>query len=162
MNEQIYNCLLCNRAFNSSQALRAHLKVHKEDLCDFNVRVPKYLREEFKRACHNHGTTTCHLIVAFMKAVVEQEKRGIFPFPLTTNPIVVNFTYHDHHYGRPRSPYRYTRPADLTKPYLDYYACERCEISFEPSVIEHHPSMWRNKCPYCGLELRLVYKKGRS
>jgi len=83
-------------------------------MCDFNVRIPKALRDDFKRLCEAHGLTTCHVMVALLNAAVESFRRGVtFEWDARTeearlregsNPLNVNI--YQNFLGKPRSSWK--------------------------------------------------------
>jgi len=86
----VYKCVLCPKAFNNVQSLRAHMKVHRDvEFEHFHVRLPRAKVEEFKEFCRRHNTTTCHMILAMIDAYIEGDKRGLIQIG-STNPAVVH------------------------------------------------------------------------
>ena len=86
----VYKCVLCPKAFNNVQSLRAHLKVHRDvEWKRLSVRLPKEKVVEFEEFCRRHNTTTCHMVLAMIDAYVEGDKRGLIQIG-STNPAVVH------------------------------------------------------------------------
>jgi len=117
----VYKCIICGREFEKGQSLRAHLKVHKAQMAEFSVKIPKGLRDDFRELCRAHGVTTCHVVVGLMAAAVEGFRRGVvFEWDPRTetarlksgsNPLVVNF--HQNFLGKPRSAWKTPLPPSL-------------------------------------------------
>jgi len=109
-----YRCVVCGRPFPSKWALRGHLRVHRGELVDFNVRIPRATRDQFKVLCETHGVTTCHMVMSIMHALSEAFRRGVnFEFDVRTeemrmkegkNPIIVNLS--QTFLGKPRSAWK--------------------------------------------------------
>jgi hypothetical protein len=86
----VYKCVLCPKAFDNVQSLRAHMKVHRDvEFEHFHVRLPRAKVEEFKEFCRRHNTTTCHMILAMIDAYIEGDKRGLIQIG-STNPAIVH------------------------------------------------------------------------
>jgi len=114
-------CVICGRDFVNVQALRAHMKAHREvkyKPVSILVDVEKW--KKFVEFCKAHGLTTCTMIDAYLsaitsiqpgiEAVLKVTTEGVSSeTKIGTNPITINFTQHLYQTfgGPPRSRLKY-------------------------------------------------------
>lgn len=100
----LYKCIVCGKAWSSSQSLRAHVKVHRrEGYARTGIVVKSELWDWFKRYCEEHNTTTCHLFNALLEMARKGTEGGVITLG-AQNPVILqlNQTF----LGRPRSGYK--------------------------------------------------------
>jgi hypothetical protein len=147
----VYKCVLCSKAFNNVQSLRAHMKVHRDvEFEHFHVRLPRAKVEEFKEFCRRHNTTTCHMILAMIDAYIEGDKRGLIQIG-SPNPAIVHL--HQFFAARPRGHGKYDA-AYMTVPVPGSSAvlCLYCDGFREGEVFcQRYGADWvpASKCSTC-------------
>jgi len=165
--KQEWRCIVCGRVFGRRESLQAHLRVHRGELCTFSVRIPRTLREDFKRLCRAHGVTTCHVVVGLMQAAVEGFRRGVaFEWDPRTesvrlksgsNPLVVNF--YQAFGGPPRS--RLKHPL-LERVHEVELACESCGEPAEFLHLKQDPLVGVVYMALCGVHHKRSLRLGAS
>lgn len=120
--EQLHQCVICGRAWDNAQSLRAHMKAHKGEYQRTSMHFKKDSWEAFNKLCKKHKTTTCHVLNTLMEGVVEGAKVKDIDLPkiLSPNPVIINMTHV--FTGRPRSPWK----VDVTRSLAMAPACPRC------------------------------------
>jgi len=118
--ETVYKCIICGKAWNNIQSLRAHMKVHrKEGYVRTGVVVKKELWAWFKAYCKEHNTTTCHLFNALLEMAKKGTEEGVMTLG-APNPVVINMS--QVFLGKPRSRYK----VDVSELTVDKNVCHVC------------------------------------
>ena len=61
---------------NEEEKMSEEKKQEREDYCYFLVEVPRQLREDFRKVCHQQNSTAKNAIILLMKATID----GSFTF----------------------------------------------------------------------------------
>lgn len=125
--EQLFQCVVCGKAWPSKQSLRAHMKVHKGEYVRTSFHANREAWERFDAICKEHKTTTCHVLNTLIKGINEGAESGDISLPkiLSPNPVIININ--DYFLAQPRSRYK---------------------IPVDPSTIHHRAQP--QHCPMCG------------
>jgi len=127
----LYKCVVCGRSFTSIQALRGHMKAHRDvEFENFTVRLPKELCSRFKEVCRRHNTTTCQVIHSLIQVFLEGEKRGVVNLA-TPNPVVIQLV--NYFGGAPRGRKKWELPR--VEP-LDR-SCSLCDAPAQWEAMEY-------------------------
>lgn len=149
--KQLFECIVCNKAWSSKQSLRAHMKVHKgEGYKRTNIFVQSAPWTEFEAFCKQHKTTTCKLLAVLIQATLKGKELGVIDLG-SSNPVVINVQ--NVSLGAPRGRYSHVNVAGLTQAELIPVVCAHIG-GFQPGQVycQNRIYSWlpRSACEGCG------------
>ena len=156
--ECLFTCIICGRAWASKQSLRAHMKVHGGEYQRTSVHVRRGLWERFNEVCRRHKTTSCALLDALMRAVVEGEKSGSVDLSRigASNPLIINVN--EYFLGTPRSAWKTeVPPSHGAGP-----VCPSCISQNVRAFRQSASGLVEGYCLFCGAEWLLSDRKSRG
>jgi len=114
----VYVCAVCERRFDSRQALAGHMRWHPAgSYVHTSFDMPTDLAADFKRLCDKHGTTYCAVLRGFARAWVAGEKDGVVTVP-SQNPVTIQYV--DVRLGSPRGRYSHLAAAAVARAAVEF------------------------------------------